>query len=203
MEAAGDLDARVMDPAVRRINVTGNAGAGKTTLSRRLGLHLGLPVVSLDSVVWGPNWEKVPLATRQDAEKQIVAQPRWVIDGVSRHVRDAADLVVFLDVPRRTCYRRCVLRNWWYLFRSRPELPENCPEWRIILQLCGIIWRFPAGPRHEILREARADPVKYRLVPSAHEIERLCEELAARRGAASGGRSVTAPASGRSRGSPP
>jgi hypothetical protein len=59
-------------------------------------------------------------------------------------VRESADLIVFLDYPRWVSFWRCAKRNWRYLFRSRPGLPENCPEIRIVPTLIRIIWQLLA-----------------------------------------------------------
>ena len=134
-----------------RIHITGNAGSGKSTLAARLGRSLDLPVFGLDQIVWQPGWRKSPSDWRRDREAKLVARPSWIIEGVSRTVLDAADYVIFLDVSRATSFVRCAGRNWKYLFRSRPGLPENCPEILIIPRLIQIIWRFPIHVRPGIL----------------------------------------------------
>ena len=139
-----------------RFHVTGNAGAGKTTLAARLGAELNLPVTHLDRIVWAPGWKPVPAQQQAHALRQITRSDSWVIEGVSHYVRAQADLVVFLDVPRPLCIWRCIRRNMRYLFTSRPELPENCPEWRIWPTLLGIIWRFPRAVGERIHHEALA-----------------------------------------------
>ena len=134
-----------------RIFITGNAGSGKSTLAATLGRSLGLPVYGLDHIVWQPGWRKSPAGWRKDREAELVARPSWIIEGVSRTVLDAADYVIFLDVPRATSFARCARRNWKYLFRSRPGLPEHCPEILIIPRLIKIIWGFPINVRPGIL----------------------------------------------------
>ena len=134
-----------------RILVTGNAGSGKSTFARRLGTALDLPVFGLDRVVWQPGWRKTPAGERAAMIAELCAGPEWVIDGVSHEILAAADIVVFLDVPRLVSIGRCARRTWRYLFRSRPGLPENCPEISIIPQLLKIIWRFPTAVRPQIL----------------------------------------------------
>ena len=138
-----------------RIHVTGNAGAGKTTLSRKLGAQLEIPVIHLDQIVWAPRWQKVSSHDRDRALSQIVQSDCWLIEGVSSYVRQRADLVIFLDAPRRVCIWRCVKRNLPYLFKSRPELPPNCPEWQIWPTLLRIIWNFPGLVGQRIHLEAR------------------------------------------------
>jgi len=136
-----------------RIHVTGNAGAGKTTLAKHIAASLQLPVFFLDKVVWQPGWQKTEPAQRDMLEQELIDKPDWVIDGVSHNIRYAADLTIFLDVPRHVCIGRCMRRNLPYMLRSRPELPENCPELKILPQLLKIIWRFPDWVRPHILND--------------------------------------------------
>ena len=155
-----------------KIHVTGNAGSGKTTLAAKLGDALELPVFGLDSVVWQPGWRKTPASERAGLEQALIQQPAWVIEGVSDAVRAAADVVVFLDVPRRICYLRCLKRNLPYLFASRPGLPEDCPEYRIAPYLVRLIWRFPKHVRPRINADA---PWRFERSPL---VEPLIERLA-------------------------
>jgi hypothetical protein len=68
-------------------------------------------------------------------------------------MREAADTIVFLDFRRRTVLWRCAKRNWRYLFRSRPGLPDHCPELMMVPTLVSIIWRFPTRVRPKILED--------------------------------------------------
>lgn len=139
-----------------KIHVTGNAGAGKTTLAKVIGHELNLPVYGLDQVVWQPGWKKTPPQERDRLEQALIAQPNWVIEGVSHQIRDAADLTVFLDVPKYKCLRRALMRSLPYLFKGRPELPENCPEYQILPQLVKIIWGFEDRVKPKILDDSKA-----------------------------------------------
>jgi len=134
-----------------RIFVTGNAGSGKSTLAKRIAKQEGLEYFSLDSIVWQERWRKTPLAERQRKVRELIAKSSWVIDGVDDDVLEAADKVIFLDMPRRVCYYRAAKRNVRYLFSSRPELPARCPEILILPTLVKIIWRFPGRVRPKIL----------------------------------------------------
>lgn len=138
---------------MRRIHITGNAGSGKTTLAAQLGARLDLPVFGLDSIVWQSGWKKSPPEWRAEKEAELIGRREWIIEGVSARVRAAADVIIFLDVPRVTSYLRCAKRNWRHLFHSRPDLPDDCPEILIIPRLAKIIWRFPKLMRPEILAD--------------------------------------------------
>jgi adenylate kinase family enzyme len=135
----------------KRIHITGNAGSGKSTLAAALGERTGLPVFGLDSIVWQEGWKPTPLDERRALEAELAARDSWIVEGVSPVFREAADLVIYLDVPRRVCAWRCVKRNLPYMFRSRPGLPENCPEWRIAPKLTQIIWQFSRVMHEKII----------------------------------------------------
>jgi adenylate kinase family enzyme len=110
---------------MRRVVVGGSTGSGKTTFSRELALRMGVPVIELDALHWGPGWtEEPPPAFRARIAKAVEADA-WVVDGNYSVARDLtwgrADTLVWLD------YRLAVVL--WRLFKrtnrriwSREEL---------------------------------------------------------------------------------
>ena len=60
-----------------------------------------------------------------------------------------ADTLVWLDYPRPTCIRRVLMRSIKDHGRSKPDLPEGCPE-QLDLKLLRWVWDFPARHRPEI-----------------------------------------------------
>ena len=128
---------------MKRIFITGNAGSGKTTLSCLLADKMNYERISLDGFVWLSGWNRVPQQEFRKNISSVLKKDTWIIEGVSSFVLQHADTVIFLDVPRRVSFYRVLKRNWRYLFTSRPGLPKNCPEIKIIFTLIKIIWQFP------------------------------------------------------------
>ncbi len=146
---------------MNRILITGNAGSGKTTTANLVASELDIPYHCLDRIVWQTGWQKTPRTEVEQAISELTNQPRWVIDGVSLQAQAQSDTVVFLDIPRRVSFLRVFRRNWRYLFRSRPDLPDGCPEILIIPRLLKIIWNFPTKIRPRILTQAKRQADKH------------------------------------------
>jgi adenylate kinase family enzyme len=113
---------------VRKVVVMASAsGNGKTTLGRELARRLGVQFVEMDALVHGPGWVDTPDDELRAQVEPIVASDGWVIDGPYRGklgdlVLDAADLIVWLDLPmrvwlprlvRRTARRVCTREELW------------------------------------------------------------------------------------------
>ena len=90
-----------------RINVTGNAGSGKSTLSQRIASEFNVPLVEMDRIIWQPGWQKTPADVSREKLNQLLSSNSWVLDGVSRMGRQQADLIVFLGVVQN----RLILGN--------------------------------------------------------------------------------------------
>jgi adenylate kinase family enzyme len=113
---------------VKRVNVRGSSGSGKTTTSVRLADLLGLPHIELDALHHGPNWaEPATEEFRTRVERAMAAAPDgWVVDGnyalkLGDLVLERADTVVWLDLPLRVCLGRLWRRTWRRIIR-REEL---------------------------------------------------------------------------------
>ncbi len=112
---------------VRKVAVIASAsGNSKTTLGRELAARLGVPFVELDALVHGPGWTETPDHELRATVAPILASEGWVIDGtyirkLGNVVLEAADLVVWLDLPIRVWLPRLVRRSWRRLL-SQEEL---------------------------------------------------------------------------------
>ena len=102
---------------MRRVAVIAStSGNGKSTLGRALAARLGVPFLELDALVHGPNWTETPADELRALVEPVVRSDAWVIDGTYRHklgmlVLDAADTIVWLDLPMRVWIPRLLRRT--------------------------------------------------------------------------------------------
>ncbi|MEN9487905.1 MAG: hypothetical protein RL494_170 [Bacteroidota bacterium] len=143
-----------------RIFITGNAGSGKTTLAKFMSNLLNVPYYSLDSIVWQPYWQVTSSDERKQLISDLLAKEEWIIEGVSSDVLINAKTIIFLDTSRFLCYIRLIKRNYKFLFKSRPELPNNCPEIKIVGKLIKIVWRFKSMVRPTIIKHMERNDIK-------------------------------------------
>jgi adenylate kinase family enzyme len=122
---------------VRRVNVKGTSGSGKTTFARELARRLELPYLELDALHHGPNWaEPTPDEFRARVHEAMAAAPEgWVIDGnyeakLGGTVIGEADTIVWLDLPLPLKLRR-LWRRTIHRIRGDVELwSGNRESWR-------------------------------------------------------------------------
>lgn len=141
------------DHRMRRVLVVGGPGAGKTTFAARLAASLALPVIHLDFHFWRPGWKLPDLMEWRDQVIALAALPEWVMDGNYSNTYDIrmprADSLIWLDHPRATCMRRVLLRILKGYGRTRPDLPDGCPE-KFDPKFIRFVWRFPVKNRPHI-----------------------------------------------------
>jgi hypothetical protein len=114
--------------------------------------------MGLDQVVWRPGWVKPPRAEVEAELEAIAARPEWIVDGVSRTLWQAADLVVFLDRSWSRSLARALARALRDPLGTRPGLPPGCPEYRILPHLVRLAWQFPRRVRPRLLEDAATWP---------------------------------------------
>jgi adenylate kinase family enzyme len=145
----------------RRLLIVGAGGAGKSTLARRVGERLGLPVIHLDAHYWRAGWVETPPDEWTAAVDRLAAGERWVMDGNYGGTLDRrlarADTVVFLDAPRLTSLWRVVKRWLRHRGRTRPDVAPGCPE-QLSWEFVRWIWTYPRRRRGEML--AKLDAVR-------------------------------------------
>ncbi|WP_373999344.1 hypothetical protein [Bdellovibrio bacteriovorus] len=158
-------------PNIQKISVVGNAGGGKTALSRRLAEIHKLPLTHVDSIQFvagmniRPHKESISILT------DVQNRDAWIIDGygpldiIEKRFR-AADRVIFIDFPLWRHYWWCTKRQIQNLWSRREELPEGCNEatWAHTKKLYKTLWQVHTKMRPELLRIFARENLKGKVI---------------------------------------
>lgn len=130
---------------MKKVAVFGNAGGGKSTLSKKISEITGIPLHVLDKIQYQPGGVAVPSEEYQRIHEHILATDHWIIDGFgcpeTLWLRlDAADSLVFVDLP--------LSRHFWWVtkrmltgsFNPPVGWPENSPIWKSSMTSYRVLW---------------------------------------------------------------
>ena len=166
---------------MKKIILIGSGGSGKSTLARRLGENLKIPVYHLDALFWKPNWVGVPKDKQITIQNDLIKKDGWIIDGNYGGTMDirlnAADTIIFLDLPRHICIYRSFKRIIHHRNQARPDMGEGCEE-RFSFTFFKWIWEYPNTKKPIILNKLKqvSDEKEIIILKSTREIEKFLED---------------------------
>ena len=147
---------------MRRVVIVASAsGSGKSTLGRELARRLDTPFHELDALHHGPGWTEATAEELRARVEPLLAEERWVVDGAYRGklgdlVLERADLVVWLDLPRRVWLPRLLRRTVSRIVRREELWNGNRETLRNVL----------FSPDSVVIFALRNYPRRHRLYPA-------------------------------------
>jgi adenylate kinase family enzyme len=131
-----------------KIAIVGSPGAGKSALAQQLGESLNIETIYLDRYFWQPDWREKPRDARIEILNELVRKERWIIEGTylgsSEPRLNAADAIIFLDIPLWLCLYRIRQRHKKYKGQARLDLPDGCSDklnWICVLKVLAFPFR--------------------------------------------------------------
>ncbi|MGO7133456.1 adenylate kinase [Rhizobium leguminosarum] len=87
-----------------RTAIVGNAGGGKSTLAREIASAFGTPHTEIDKLLWQEGWVEKPSEVYERQHATVIAENRWVIDGLGRldlipQRLGRATEIILIDMP--------------------------------------------------------------------------------------------------------
>ena len=167
---------------MRRVMILGCGGSGKSTLARALGERTGLPVIHLDREFWKPGWVE---STREEFDARhdaAMSGERWIIDGNYSRTFErripAADTIILLDLPRRSCVYGILYRWLSNIGGTRPDMTEGCPE-KMDWEFFKWVWTFRERSRDKQLAlvESLRSSKNIHVLRSRREVRRWLADI--------------------------
>lgn len=161
---------------MQRVMIIGQPGAGKSTLARTLGEITHLPVVHIDHIHWKAGWVERPGSEKDELCAEVHAKESWIFEGGRSSTwperLSRADTLIWLDFPMSLRMRRVLWRTVQYWGRSRPDLPDGCPE-QFSWEFIRWIWDTRHSSRlmmQQLYRSVPPEKSKYQLT-SARDVK--------------------------------
>lgn len=167
---------------MKKIILIGSGGAGKSTLAHKLGKLMNIDVYHLDSMFWKKGWVPISREELIQQQKQIFAKDSWIIDGnysSTLELRlEAADTIIFLNLPRVQCVYRVIKRRIQYHNRTRPDMGEDCKE-KLDMEFLKWVWMFPKSKKPNILSKLRelANDKQVIILNSSAEVNKFLNQI--------------------------
>ncbi|USD66807.1 shikimate kinase [Vibrio sp. SCSIO 43136] len=94
---------------MKRINIVGTSGSGKSTFGRQIAQKLNYPYWEMDELFWQPNWVGSDDEAFFSKIEQATCSETWVLDGNYNRTRPVkwknVDTVIWIDYSKpRTLY---------------------------------------------------------------------------------------------------
>lgn len=167
---------------MKRILIIGSGGAGKSTLARRLGEITQIPVIHLDRLYWKPGWVKTGKDEWSEIVRREIEKETWIIDGnfggTLEMRAEAADTIIFLDIPRLRCIYRIFKRWVMYRNKHRPDMTPGCNE-KVDLEFFMWVWSYPrrSKPEKELILNRYTGIKRVVRLRTDRDIEDLLQNL--------------------------
>jgi adenylate kinase family enzyme len=122
------MDNDLRSGSIKRINVVGTSGSGKSTFCKKLAAIIDAPYVEMDKIYWRPNWTTWTEEEFFGKVEQELNRKKWVLDGNYTSTTPVkwknVQMVIWLDYSFLTVMSRSIKRTLWRAI-SREELWEG------------------------------------------------------------------------------
>ena len=130
---------------MKKVAVFGNAGGGKSKLSKQISARANLPLYVLDKIQYRHDGSNIPAQEFKNIHEQILVSEQWLVDGFGSldtlwQRLDQADTLVYVDLP--------LLRHFWWvtkrfltgLFVPPEGWPQGCPVFQSSMNSYRVLW---------------------------------------------------------------
>jgi adenylate kinase family enzyme len=175
---------------MKRINIIGTTGSGKSTFASALSDNLSYPYIQIDQIFWKPDWEETADHELLLKLAEAVSGDCWVLDGNynrTNHIKwERADTIVwidfgfirtFLQLLKRTIVRAAMKQELWYGTGNKETFYRSFMSKKSIL-----VWYFKSYRRNRsqysaLMKSDEYDHIKWYRLRTPREASKFLEEI--------------------------
>ncbi len=130
---------------MKKVAIFGNAGAGKSTTSKKVAEVTGLPLHMLDKANFNAGGAEVPHEIYLAFHSQVLNEDKWIIEGFgclesTWNRLSEADTLIYIDLPILVHFLWVTKRFIKGLFKTPEGWPENSPMVKSTLKSYRVLW---------------------------------------------------------------
>lgn len=166
-----------------KIAIIGCPGSGKSTVAKQLHEKLNIPIYHLDQYYWLPGWKRPNKDAFKKIHNALCDKQQWLIEGMAMRnlaYRVAkADVIIFLDIPLRTCLYRIFKRAFTGFGAIRDTSAPGCHERFPDHEFLSYVWNFNRKHRPVIMKllEQYKDQKKIFVIKSSKDIDKIISNV--------------------------
>lgn len=154
---------------MKKVNVIGTTGSGKSTFAILLSENLGYPCIHMDQIFWKPNWVESSDEEFIPKVESAVSGESWILDGNYSRTNDIkwqhVDTIIWLDYSysrtffqllRRTITRAMTREELWPGTGNRESFGKSFASRGSIF-----VWFFRCYYRNEKRYAALGESLRY------------------------------------------
>ncbi|MEZ5043804.1 MAG: shikimate kinase [Saprospiraceae bacterium] len=131
---------------MKKINVIGTSGSGKSTFSRQLSEALGIPYIEMDAIFWEKDWNMPKDKVFFQKLKMALKQEKWVLDGNYSRTNDLkwkeVDTIIWIDFSFARTFYQAIRRAINRVITKKELWPGtgNRESFKQLLSKDSIVW---------------------------------------------------------------
>ncbi|MFD2176408.1 adenylate kinase [Veronia pacifica] len=147
---------------MKKINVVGTSGSGKSFFSKQLAEKLGVPYLEMDAIFWKPNWQMSSDEEFFANLSTALERDAWVLDGNYNRTRPIkwkdVDTVVWIDYSFTRTLIQAIKRALMRVMSNKEIWPGtgNTESLKKLFSKESIVW-WTIRNYHKIKRRYEAD----------------------------------------------
>ncbi|HCH0719310.1 TPA: adenylate kinase [Vibrio parahaemolyticus] len=174
---------------MKRINVIGSSGSGKSTFAKALAQKLDVTHIEMDKLFWKAGWRESTDHEFFSNLKMALTQSEWVLDGNYSRTESIkwqdVDTIIWLDYSRTVTFYRAIKRALTRIY-TKQEVWEGTGNreslYRLLTKDSIVLWSIKnyAKRRQKYLqlkRELSGSPIQFVHLTNPKKAQAYLEKL--------------------------